>query len=138
MRLNQSLIEYFDEMNKPVSKCPICANHLVVTRLYCDHCGTTISGQFSVSSSVFNRLTDEQTAFLLTFIRCEGKFNRMEEELGISYPTLRNRFEDHPEASAGGLSAEERMDILQQLDRGELKPEEAELRLRGGESARHN
>jgi len=147
LRLNQSLIEYFDEMNKPVSKCPICANHLVVTRLYCDHCGTTISGQFGVSSSVFNRLTDEQTAFLLTFIRCEGKFNRMEEELGISYPTLRNRFndilaamgfEDHPEASAGGLSAEERMEILQQLDRGELKPEEAELRLRGGESARHN
>ena len=76
-------------MNKPVSKCPICANHLVVTRLYCDHCGTTISGQFGAPSSVFNRLSDEQTNFLLTFIRCEGKFNRMEEELGISYPTLK-------------------------------------------------
>jgi hypothetical protein len=134
-------------MNKSVSKCPICANQLIVTRLYCDHCGTTISGQFGAPSSVFNRLNEEQTAFLLTFIRCEGRFNRMEEELGISYPTLRNRlneilaamgFDGQPPAGDGGLSAEERIEILQKLDRGEINPEEAELMLRGSESPGHN
>ena len=45
-------------------------------------------------------------------------------------------FEDQPAADAVGFSSEERIEILQKLDRGELKPEEAELMLRGGESVR--
>jgi hypothetical protein len=131
-------------MKKSIEKCPICANDLVVTKLYCDHCGTTLSGQFGSPSSAFSKLTDEQTSFLLTFIRCEGKFNRMEEELGISYPTLKNRFndilaamgfEDESADLPEGLSADERMNILRKLDSGELKPEEAEVLLRGGEAA---
>ena len=32
--------------------------------------------------------------FLLTFVRCEGKLNRMEEEMKLSYPTLRNRLNE--------------------------------------------
>jgi hypothetical protein len=131
-------------MNKSIEKCPICGNNLAVTKLYCDNCGTTLSGQFGSSSSLFSRLTEDQTTFLLTFIRCEGKFNRMEEELGISYPTLRNRFndilaamgfEDESSEEPAGMSTEDRMDILHKLDSGELKPEEAEILLRGGETA---
>ena len=127
-------------MNISIEKCPLCANDLVVTKLYCNHCGTTLSGQFGAPSSIFGKLSEEQTDFLLTFIRCEGKFNRMEEELGISYPTLKNRFNDilaamgYDEAqsqAANQLTTEERMMILKKLDQGELKPEEAELLLRG-------
>ncbi|HUV15971.1 MAG TPA: DUF2089 domain-containing protein [Pelolinea sp.] len=127
-------------MNISIEKCPLCANDLVVTKLYCNHCGTILSGQFGAPSSIFGKLSEEQTDFLLTFIRCEGKFNRMEEELGISYPTLKNRFNDilaamgYDEAqsqAANQLTTEERMMILKKLDQGELKPEEAELLLRG-------
>ncbi len=64
----------------------------------------------------------------------------MEDELKISYPTLRGRFNEilaamgfdgdkmHEEPS---LSREERLEILQKLDNGTLKPEQAELLLRG-------
>lgn len=127
-------------MNKSIEKCPQCGDDLVITKLFCQNCGTTISGQFGSSASVFGKLSDEQTEFLLAFIRCEGKYNRLEEELGISYPTLKNRFNDilasmgfsdnQPQAS-DRLSAEERIEILNRLDKGELKPEEAEVLLRG-------
>jgi hypothetical protein len=134
-------------MNKFIEKCPICANDMVITKLYCGQCGTTLTGQFGSPSSVFSRLSDEQTAFLLTFIRCEGKFNRMEEQLGISYPTLKNRFNDILAAMGFGsgssqeleaLSADERIEILQKLDRGELRPDDADFLLRGGETTAKN
>jgi len=77
--------------------------------------------------------------FLLTFIRCEGKFNRMEEELNLSYPTLRNRFneilqlmgmsaEENAELS---LSPEERKKVLHELSKGHISADEAHVRLMG-------
>jgi hypothetical protein len=33
----------------------------------------------------------EQLAFVETFLRCEGNLSRVEKELNISYPTVRNR-----------------------------------------------
>jgi hypothetical protein len=107
-----------------------------------------MSGQFGPTGSRFNKLNEEQMEFLLTFIRCEGKFNRMEDELKLSYPTLRGRFNDilasmgfegvqsHEEPA---LSKEDRIEILQKLDQGTLKPEQAELLLRGkGVSSQEN
>ena len=107
-----------------------------------------MSGQFGSSGSRFNKLNEDQMEFLMTFIRCEGKFNRMEDELKLSYPTLRSRFNDilaamgfegdqsHEEPV---LSKEDRIEILQKLDQGTLKPEQAELLLRGkGESSQEN
>jgi len=84
---------------------------------------------------------------LLTFIQCEGKFNWMEEQLGISYHTLKNRFNDIlaamgfgcvPSQESRTLTAEQRMEILQKLDQGELKPEKAEFLLGGGGSTVEN
>jgi hypothetical protein len=65
--------------------------------------------------------------FLLTFVRCEGRLNRMEEEMKLSYPTLRNRlneivralgYEPGKEDLAQPLSAEDRRQILEDLDQG--------------------
>jgi hypothetical protein len=134
-------------MKKMIEKCPVCANDLVITKFYCGQCGTTLTGQFGSPTSIFSRLSEDQIAFLLTFIQCEGKFNRMEEQLGISYPTLKNRFNDilaamgfsnSPAQESNALTADDRIEILQKLDRGELKPEEAEMMLRGGEKTAEN
>ena len=38
-----------------------------------------------------SQLTPEQLKFVETFVRCEGKITRMEVEIGLSYPTIRNR-----------------------------------------------
>jgi hypothetical protein len=76
------------------NKCPFCGGELMVTELHCPQCDTTINGEFSLSPDPFLQLSEEQLSFVLTFIRCEGRFNRMEKELNLSYPTLRNRLND--------------------------------------------
>lgn len=114
-------------MNKSIEKCPICSHELTITKVFCEQCGTTLFNQFGSTGSRFNKLTEEQMEFLMVFIRCEGKFNRMEEELKLSYPTLRNRFNDILAAMGFEgkqsdeectLSKDDRIEILQKLNQG--------------------
>jgi len=127
-------------INKPLNKCPVCEEDLVVTRYYCVNCDTTIEGHFTAENTPFANLTPEQMQFLLVFVRCEGKLNRMEEEMKLSYPTLRSRlveivralgYEPGKEEAPVILSAEERRAILEDLDQGKINWEEAQARLRG-------
>ncbi len=127
-------------MNQILSKCPVCRSDLMVTRLYCMQCNTTIEGTFHAQANPFAQLSPEQVQFVLTFVRCEGRFNRMEEELNLSYPTLRNRlyeiiralgFEPGKEEAPVRLSAEDRMRILDELSQGIISSEEAQRRLLG-------
>src|SRR6476619_2362789 len=74
-----------------ISTCPVCSGELAVTRLHCRSCGTTLEGEFTVGR--FGRLTKEQLALLESFLRSRGNLRDMERELGISYPTVRNRVE---------------------------------------------
>ena len=126
-------------MNPLIYKCPVCNEDLVITHLYCSHCRTTIEGKFSLPNSPFSKLSSEQMQFLLTFIRSEGKFNRMEEELKLSYPTLRSRFNEllqfmgfeAAEEAEIKPSPEERKRILNELNKGKISAEEAQIRLKG-------
>lgn len=130
-------------MNRIIVKCPVCGGDLTVTRLHCANCETTIEGQFMPGgwiASPFTNLSSEQLQFLLTFLRCEGRFNRMEEETGLSYPTLRSRFnevlrtmgfEPGKEEAPAKPSSDERRRILEELEQGRISPAEAQRRLRG-------
>lgn len=127
-------------INNTLSKCPVCESDLVVTRLYCVNCDTTIEGHFTAEHTPFGNLTPEQMQFLLTFVKCEGRLNRMEDEMNLSYPTLRSRLNEivralgyEPGKDEGPLplTAEVRREILDRLDRGEISWEEAQARLRG-------
>lgn len=126
-------------MNKLPAQCPVCQSDLEVTRAYCSHCDTTIEGHFTPSANPFSILNKEQMYFLMTFIRCEGRLNRMEEELNLSYPTLRNRLTEilrllgfEPKADeTQKLSAEDRMRILDSLAKGEISAETAQQQLAG-------
>jgi hypothetical protein len=114
-----------------IGRCPICKDNLEVTTLHCRTCDTTIQGHFSLGR--FDQLTPEQLEFAETFIRCEGKINRVEDELAISYPTVRNRLNEViralgyevREESASALTSEQRRVILDQLAAGEITSEEA-------------
>ena len=77
--------------NEVISTCPVCSHELAVTRLHCGNCGTTLEGDFSVGR--YGRLSREQLALLESFLRSRGNLREMERELGISYPTVRNRVE---------------------------------------------
>jgi hypothetical protein len=125
-------------MHPILGTCPVCGEILAVTRLHCRNCDTTIEGHFGVGP--FDRLAPEHLAFAEAFIRNDGKLNRMESELGLSYPTLRARlnelkeamgFEAAEEAPAPGITDEERRQILDDLATGKLSSEEAVLRLQG-------
>jgi len=119
-------------MNKIPTQCPLCSGEIAVTRLHCRDCDTTFDGRFM--GAAFSQLTAEQISFVEIFVRCEGKINRMEEEIGLSYPTIRNRLHEiiralgyEPGASEEeqGLSEQERQSILEDLDAGRISAQEA-------------
>ena len=135
-----------------ISNCPVCDSHLTVTRLHCNTCGTTIEGEFTVGR--FSRLNREQYALLESFLRSRGNLRELERELGVSYPTVRNRVEAllraldladgapipvdlpsaaeaAPSAPANVVDADTRRSILERLARHELSAEQAAAALRG-------
>ena len=123
-------------MNPLLTTCPVCAGALTVTRLHCRSCDTSVEGHFETGR--IGRLRADQMQFVETFIRCEGKLNRMERELGLSYPTLRSRltevitqmgFELGPEPAE--ISDKQRHRILDELARGEISSEQAMQQLQG-------
>jgi hypothetical protein len=122
-----------------VATCPVCDHELMVTRLHCQECGTTLEGRFSVGR--FGRLSREQLALLESFLRARGNLRDMERELGISYPTVRNRVEalvralgladTLEEPAQPPVQASDRREILERLARHEISAEEAAVQLRG-------
>lgn len=124
-------------MYQVIGKCPVCADELTVSRLHCRNCDTALEGHFNLGK--FYRLTPEQLHFVETFIKCEGKITRVEEELGISYPTVRNRLNDviralgYEVSAQATVSAERRKTILEQVQAGEIAAEDAVELLKGAE-----
>jgi hypothetical protein len=119
-------------MNNLPTRCPICGGEITITRLHCRDCDSTIEGRFTGGS--FSQLTQDQLGFIETFVRCEGKINRMEDEISLSYPTIRNRLHEiiralGYEPGAGdltpGLTDQQRQRILEDLDQGVISPGEA-------------
>jgi hypothetical protein len=119
------------------SKCPICGGELIVTRIHCQECDSSIEGRFVAGP--FERLSPEQLSFVETFIRCEGKINRMEDEIGLSYPTIRNRLHEIIRALGYEPGAEEpagipdsaRRKILDDLEQGRITYQDAMRMLEG-------
>lgn len=119
-----------------IGKCPVCGDTLAVTRLHCRNCDSALEGQFSLGR--FYQLSPQQLAFVETFIRSEGKLTRVQDELGMSYPTARARLTDviqslgyEVDQETDSVSPEERKRILQQLSAGELSSEQAMELLKG-------
>ncbi len=118
-------------MKTALSKCPVCDGELSVTRLHCETCDTTIEGRFA--NSAFAGLLPEQLDFIETFVRCEGKLTRMQEEMALSYPTIRNRLQEVIRAlgyepgkdETGDASDDQRRSVLEELDSGNISAEEA-------------
>ena len=122
-------------MHPVIGRCPVCDDNLIVTRLYCRSCDTALEGHFTLGR--FYQLTPEQLHFIETFIRCEGKITRVEDELGLSYPTVRSRLMDVIRAlgyevkGAPTLTSEQRRELLNQVAAGTLGAEEAAKLLQG-------
>lgn len=124
-------------MNPVIGQCPICRDSLSVTRLHCRTCDTTLEGQFALGR--LYQLTHEQLQFIETFVRCEGKITRVEQEMGMSYPAVRARLNEVIRAlgyevgdgERPAVTEEMRREILGRVAAGEISSEEAVQLLRG-------
>ena len=74
------------------TECPVCHDDLHVSQLVCRTCGAEIRGHFEMDR--LSQLIPEQRHFVEAFLLCEGKLNCVQDELGISYPTVRNRLDE--------------------------------------------
>src|SRR5512143_2642380 len=92
-------------------------------------------------NSTLPGLTAEQIEFIKTFIRCEGRINRIEaEQKWGSYPTIRNRLREviramgyepgKEEAGDVDVNEDQRRMVLEELDSGRISAEAAMRRLR--------
>ncbi len=121
--------------HKLIGECPVCGADMKVTKLECSRCSTKVSGQFDPGK--FSRLSPEQLQFVEVFIKLRGNIKEVEEELGISYPTVRKKLDQvieslgfHPEESPEDSKAEERTEVLEALEAGEVDFDEAKQRLK--------
>ncbi len=134
------------------SKCPVCELPLRIARLECDACHTAIEGDFDRGR--LGRLSREQLAFVEVFLQCRGKIKDVEQQLGLSYPTVVSRLEQVVQALGSNDEHDERPKrgehddarpkrtessdarsrqvdaVLESLSRGELTPKDAAERLR--------
>ena len=124
--------------------CPVCGSPMRVTGLHCQSCQTSLSGSFELCK--FCRLTEEQQWFVEVFIAARGNIKEVERILGISYPTVRSRLDGIVERlgytvqgandkEESRLGPEQRRQILEALDRGDIGAEEAIRQLRGQDNA---
>jgi hypothetical protein len=98
--------------------CPVCGDRMMVSRLTCGHCGSSLEGAFRVRGATISgplgpravgrgvrgedesrfgrlaRLDATQLDFVETFLRCRGVIKNVEDMLGISYPTVKARLAD--------------------------------------------
>lgn len=73
--------------NLPVS-CPSCNSQLRVKSLACTVCDTVIDGQFDLP--LLAKMDKKEQEFILSFMKHSGSLKEMSNEMGLSYPTVRN------------------------------------------------
>ncbi len=116
------------------TRCPVCGEAMHIARLECEACGSALEGHFTLGR--LQRLTREQLQFVEVFIKCRGKIKDVEEELGVSYPTVVARLNEVVQAMGFEVRAEDgeivarRQQILDELAAGRITAAEAAARLR--------
>lgn len=79
-------------MAKLISKCPICGGELSVPVLKCGDCGLELKNDFELSP--FDRLSEEQNTFLISFLKNQGNLKSVQAELNLSYPAAKKKMAD--------------------------------------------
>jgi hypothetical protein len=114
--------------------CPNCKQALKVAKMSCPSCAVALEGEFDVSP--LGKLTPNDQAFVIAFVRHHGSIKKMEALFEVSYPTIKNRLN-----AIGALldksfeAPTPNLYVLEQLSRGELTVEEALERL-GADSSK--
>lgn len=122
-------------MYKAPTICPVCKKKMHIEVLRCSNCGSKLEGSFEMNE--FASLSEENVEFLRLYLINRGNLSKVSEILKISYPTVLNKF-NKLLADLGYISNEEIIDkeknediilekkkIIEELEKGLLKPKEA-------------
>ncbi len=116
------------------NKCPSCDGELRIKKLECLGCKTVIEGNFKLSR--FNRLDEDDLNFVETFLSTRGSIKEMEKKMNLSYPTVRARLEKVVDKlglkPAPDIFTEDRLNILEKLEKGEITPAQAAKLIKEG------
>jgi hypothetical protein len=117
-----------------LTNCPYCCGDLTIKKVCCNSCNTEICGCFK--SNRFQMFSSEDLLFIELFIKNEGNIKLMEKDLGISYPTVKNRLRKiiktlgyHETESAPSSTTQ----VLQDLSDGKISINEAMKNLKESE-----
>lgn len=78
--------------NRLPHTCPSCGAELQVKTLQCSSCSTKIDGTFPLP--LLCLLEEDEKNFILNFIKHSGSLKKMSKEMGLSYPTIRNKLNE--------------------------------------------
>lgn len=107
--------------NINLTSCPVCSSELMITEYTCPKCGVVIKGKFQLDE--FFKLSPDQLYFVKIFLKHRGNLSEVQKELGISYPTARNRLEDIAQTLGYGqvsVPKSQTREILDKLEKGEI------------------
>lgn len=79
-------------MNKILSTCPVCQGALQISVLKCPDCGLELKNNFDLS--IFDRLTDEQYSFLISFLKSRGNLSEVQSEMNITYTAAKRKLDE--------------------------------------------
>lgn len=121
-------------MRKILENCPSCGSDILVTRMSCPACGTVVTGTWAPCR--FCQLSPDHIRLLEAFVRAKGNVREMARDLSNSYWTVRKQLDEliealgyEPSAPPPEDTSEAQMEVLDQLDRGEITAAEAAERL---------
>ena len=83
-------------MKRLITECPSCHTDLEIAALRCPNCELELRNNFELS--VFDRLSEEQSEFLLTFLANRGNLKGLQGSMQISYPTAKKKLDELLEA----------------------------------------
>jgi hypothetical protein len=116
-----------------INQCPICKAELKISELTCSKCRTVLKGDFEGCD--FCNLSEEDQYFIKVFLKTHGSIKEVEKELGVSYPTVKNRLNQIISnlgiETKESLNKEERLEILDRLEKGEITLQQALSLLQG-------
>lgn len=117
-------IKEWQELTRMTQGAPV-----IVERVRIPERDVVIEGAFELPPLV--RLSSDDQIFVMAFVRAEGVIKEMERLFGVSYPTIKSRLA----RIAGQLQfvetipPQQKQEILESLERGEISAKEAIERL---------